>query len=142
MSTVAIAPAIEKSVTVACTPEEAFAAFTGRVGSWWPAHRYSVFSMTGRALPETIVFEPFVGGRLYETLGDEECTWAIVREHDPPRRILLDWTLNPSEIEVTFAAHGHETRVDLVHRGLGDDERGQYDGWGYVLDCFKAAVES
>jgi uncharacterized protein YndB with AHSA1/START domain len=138
-----IAPAIEKSVIVACTVEEAFAAFVGRVDSWWPVHRYSVFSMTGRAEPEQVVFEPFAGGRLYERLGEEECTWATVREYDEPRRLLLEWTLNPSEIEVTFEPDGDGgTRVDLVHRGLDEETRGEYDGWQYVLDCFKQAVEA
>jgi uncharacterized protein YndB with AHSA1/START domain len=141
--TTAIAPAIEKSVHVACPPEEAFAVFTGRVGSWWPVHRYSVFTMTGRADPEHVTLEPFAGGRLYETLGDEEYTWAAVREYDAPRRLVLDWRLTPSEIEVTFAPDGDGgTQVDLVHRGLDDDARGAYDGWQYVLECFEQEVES
>jgi uncharacterized protein YndB with AHSA1/START domain len=141
--TTTIAPAIEKSVCVECPPEEAFAAFTGRVGSWWPVHRYSVFTMTGRAEPEQVTLEPFAGGRLFETLGDEECTWATVREYDAPWRLVLDWLLTPSEIEVTFEADGDGgTRVDLVHRGLDDDARGEYDGWQYVLECFKQEVES
>ncbi|HEV3471714.1 MAG TPA: SRPBCC family protein [Actinomycetota bacterium] len=141
-----VAPVI-RSVTVAVAPEEAFAAFTERMGEWWPLEIHGIFG--GDAVD--VVLEPRVGGRVYEvSTGGEEALWAEILEYDPPRRFALAWRPNPdrpapTHVEVSFSADGTGTRVELVHTGwerLGDlaiaqEVRDSYDsGWPVTLRRF------
>ena len=139
--------AVRRSVTVACSVEEAFATFTERIHEWWPLAMHSIDHYETGTAAETVVFQGGAGGQLYErTKNGEELKWADVIAYDPPRRFVLAW--NPSreharpktEIEVTFTDEGGKTRVDLEHRGwegLGDEgaeARQSYDqGWEPVL---------
>jgi uncharacterized protein YndB with AHSA1/START domain len=84
------------------------------------------------------VFEPRVGGFLYDRLEDgTESRWSRVLAFEPPNRFVITWDISPqwqietdhdrcSEIEVTFTPLGdNRTRVDLEHRHL--NRHG--DGW-------------
>lgn len=135
-------PPIEMSVSVACPVADAFQLFTQGIDSWWPRARYSVAQQEGA----TCVFEPGIGGRLYERLEDgEEHEWGRVLAWEPPNRVVFSWHPGRSpetaqEVELRFLAAGEGTRVELVHRGwerfgVGAEEtRGQYiEGWGFVL---------
>ena len=134
--------AIRKSVTVATAPEEAFRTFTERFGAWWPVKSYSA----GMERAEAAVLEPRAGGRIYERQeGGEEVPWGTVLAYEPPRRLVLSWGLNGSEIEVTFAPEDGRTRVELEHRGwerLEDkEERDSYDtGWDAILAAYVDAA--
>jgi uncharacterized protein YndB with AHSA1/START domain len=109
------------------------------------------------------VFEPRVGGRIYDRGVDgSECRWARVLAFDPPERIVFSWDISPtwrietdpersSEVEVRFIADGPErTRVELEHRNLerhGDGWPGlrgaleSEGGWPLYLDRFAALTQ-
>jgi len=141
--------AVRKTVTVDCSVEEAFRVFTADAVSWWPVESHSIHETVSE-----IVFEPEVGGEVYElsTAGDRGY-WATVLEWDPPNRLVLAWNIlradvAPTEVEVRFLSDGKRTRVELEHRGweaLGDDgaaKRDDYDtGWDFVLGRFVADAE-
>ena len=85
MSTTAT-DAIRKTVLVDFAPAEAFELFTDRIASWWPVgtHSYGGEDVTD------VVFEPGVGGRLYEVTAAGEQDWGTrprvgAAEPVPPR---------------------------------------------------------
>ncbi len=158
MSRLEIRPApINRSVVVKAEVERSFAAFTGRMGRWWP-RSHSI----GAAPLANVVVEPRVGGRWYERSGDgAECEWGKVLAWDPPGRLILAWQLDANwkydpalvlEVEITFTAlQGGMTRVDLEHRNLeryGDkaaavrDMIGSDNGWMGILKSFIADTEA
>ncbi len=136
MSTTAT-EAIRKTVLVDFTPTEAFDLFTHRIASWWPvrSHSYGGDEVTD------VVFEPQVGGRVYEVTEKGEQDWGRVLELESGRRFLLEWLIGEAsgtEVEVTFEPEGPGARVVLEHRGFSSsDRRGNYnEGWGVVLATF------
>ena len=133
MSTPASATSIRHEVVVEAPIERAFSVFTEGFGRFKPREH----NMLQAEIAET-VFEPRVGGRLYDRGVDgSECAWARVLEYEPPERVVFSWDINPqwqietdlektSEVEVRFTAEGPDrTRVELEHRNL--DRHG--DGW-------------
>ena len=158
MSRLEIRPApINRSVVVKAEVERSFAAFTGRMGRWWP-RTHSI----GAAPLADVVVEPRVGGRWYERSTDgAECEWGKVLAWDPPGRLILAWQLDANwkydpalvlEVEITFTAlQGGMTRVDLEHRNLeryGEkaatvrDMVGSERGWLGILKSFVADTEA
>ena len=132
---------VRKTITVDCAVEEAFRVFTADAISWWPVESHSIHETVAE-----IVFEPQVGGEVYEiSTGGEKGYWATVLDWDPPKRLVLAWNIlradgSPTEVEVRFLPEGAGTRVELEHRGwdeLGEsgvEKRGNYDsGWDFVL---------
>ena len=141
--------AVRKSVFVRCTPEHAFTVFTERIGDWWPFDGHSLFDDKA----EAVVFEPHVGGRVYErSAGGEEGLWGTLTVWDPPRGFTMTWhpgrgEETAQELELRFSPDGGGTQVDLVHTGwerLGDrmaEIGGHYDeGWDLVLGRFSEAA--
>jgi DNA-binding transcriptional ArsR family regulator/uncharacterized protein YndB with AHSA1/START domain len=117
---------VTKSITVDAPPTRAFDFFLQQE-RWWPIATHHMAEPPG----ETVILEPFAGGRWYERAHDgHETDWGRVLAFEPPRRILLtwqmsaDWTYEPdpehaSEIEVTFLPEGRSrTRVIYEHRHL------------------------
>ncbi len=128
---------IRKTVLVDYAPAEAFELFTAGIATWWPVKTHS---FGGDAVTK-VVFEPEVGGRVYEVREDGEQDWGRVRSFDPPNGFLLEWLIGDasgSSVEVTFTPEGGGTRVDLVHGGWTEDaSRESYeDGWDVVLAPF------
>ena len=128
---------IRKTVVVDFAPEEAFRLFTAGIASWWPvaSHSYGGDAVTD------VVFEPRVGGRVYEVTAAGEQNWASVRELDPPNGFVLEWLIGDAsgtEVEVRFTPEGPGSRVELEHRGFGaSDPRERYaGGWDVVLAPF------
>ncbi len=131
---------VRKTVTVDCAVEEAFRIFTKDAMSWWPVASHSIHGTVSE-----IVFEPRVGGEVYEVVeSGERGHWATVLEWEPPSRLVLAWNIldlgDVTEVEVRFLAADGRTRVELEHRGWENVEldaptkRGDYDeGWGVVL---------
>jgi uncharacterized protein YndB with AHSA1/START domain len=142
-------PAVERSLIVDVPVEWAFTFFTERIGDWWPLEQYSIFSSSGRGRPDEAVFEPRVGGRVFERLGDREEDWGEVLVWEPPRRIVFSWQVNrdwpdATEVEITFTPEGDGTRVALQHRGwerLGakavEAREGYANGWIEVLSHYE-----
>jgi uncharacterized protein YndB with AHSA1/START domain len=136
---------IRKSLVVNCSPERAFEVFTREIGSWWPVSQHSI---GGDKITE-VVFEEEIGGRIFERhTGGGEGEWGRVLAWEPPHRFVMSWypgqdATEATELEVSFAAEGEGTRVDLQHRGwerfgtAGAERRSGYDsGWGDVLGYY------
>jgi uncharacterized protein YndB with AHSA1/START domain len=144
MSTTEALAAIQKTITVAASPEQAFETFTRGMGGWWPGGPHTVFE--NRA---AVVVDERVGGRVYERSADgEEHDWADVVGWEPPHRLVLRWRVNPertpTEVEVRFTPEDGRTRVDLEHRGWDDpDARAMYNGgWDKVLAGYTSSFGS
>jgi uncharacterized protein YndB with AHSA1/START domain len=133
---------LRKSVTVALPPADAFALYTKGIAGWWPLRTHSV----AKAEAETVVFEPGVGGRIYEQANDgTQHHWGTVTVWEPPGRIVHTWHPSRPEttrqlVELRFSPDGDGTRLEIVHTGweaLGDDARATYEsydaGWDFVL---------
>ena len=129
--------AIRKTVLVDFAPAEAFDLFTNRIASWWPVRTHSY----GGDEVKRVVFEPGVGGRVYEVTDAGEQDWGRVLEWEPPGRFLLEWLIGEAcgtEVEVTFSPEGPGSRVVLEHRGFeAPTPRENYSGgWDVVLAPF------
>jgi uncharacterized protein YndB with AHSA1/START domain len=133
MTTRADATSIRTQIVVQAPIDRAFSVFTEDFGSFKPPEH----NLLSVELAET-VFEPHVGGRLYDRGVDgSECHWARVLVYEPPIRVVISWDISPywqietdpektSEVDVRFIAETPErTRVELEHRNL--DRHG--DGW-------------
>ncbi len=130
---------VRTSVTVHTPIERAFHVFTTEIGSWWnPDHH-----LLEGELAE-MVFEPFVGGSVYDRGVDgSESRWARVLAYEPPTLVVFSWDINArwqietdhektSEVEIRFTAQGPDrTLVELEHRNL--DRHGE--GWETVRDA-------
>lgn len=140
---------VRKTVIVEAPVDRAWQVFTDRISSWWPVATHSL----GGEQVETVVVEGRPGGRLFERTADGgEADWADVVVWEPPRRLVLNWWVNPNnpatEVEVTFAPDGDgSTRVDLEHRGWekleerAADGVASYDsGWDAVLAPYVEAA--
>jgi uncharacterized protein YndB with AHSA1/START domain len=139
-----VAP-IRRSVSVSWAPDVAFQRFTADFATWWPQYSNSI----GGRRVKRIVFEPRVGGRIYEEHHDgARFAWGRVTALEPPRRVAF--TFHPTraesdaqDVEVTFTAEGSGTRVELVSKGwekmggAAQRSRGGYVmTWGIALDKF------
>ena len=143
---------VRTEVTVRRSVDEAFRVFTEEIGAWWPLETHAMDERRSTGA----VFEPEVGGRIYEVHEDgTEGVWGRVRTWDPPRRVVFSWKPNtnsrpPTEVEVRFEPAGDGTRVEVVHRGwehLGPDAAdvrasyGSAGGWPLVIGRFAAAAD-
>ncbi len=158
MTTQAQATSVRSEIVVAAPIERAFNVFTEQLDRIKPREH----NMLGVDIAET-VFEPRVGGRIYDRGTDgSECEWASVLAYEPPDRIVFSWNIGPtwqvepdperrSEVEVRFIAETPErTRVELEHRNLdrhGDNWEGvrngvaSPDGWPLYLQRYGELLE-
>jgi hypothetical protein len=140
-----------KSLEVPRPRDVVFRLFTERLAEWWPLSTHSV----GRGLAATVIFEPWLGGRVYERwANDIEHTWGTVVQWRPPEFFSMTWhpgrgSETAQTLEVTFHSTGRNTRIELVQRdweryGDGADvERGNYEnGWPAVLAAFQGRCGS
>lgn len=129
---------VRRQVLVNAPISEAFKVFTERFGDFKPREHNLL-----RAPIAATVFEPRVGGHIYDRAADgSECRWARILVFEPPDRVVFSWDISPrwqietnpdltSEVEVRFFAETPErTRVELEHRNL--DRHGA--GWESVRD--------
>ncbi|HEU5056985.1 MAG TPA: SRPBCC domain-containing protein [Kofleriaceae bacterium] len=156
------------SVFVRVPVEDAFDVFTREIDLWWrtgPAYR-----IAGRRRGQ-LVFEPGLGGRLFETFESrsrnkpEGHTIEVgkVIAWEPPRRLALTWrgvNFKPHEstrVEVSFEPSGEGTMVTVVHSGWSSlpaehpARHGQVGAelvgrigmwWGGLLTSFRQHVRS
>jgi uncharacterized protein YndB with AHSA1/START domain len=113
------------SVAVAVPPPLAFDIFTTEIDQWWRRGiKFRHFGSRGGF----IRIEPQVGGRLFESFGDEREAHVIevgrVQVWEPPRCLKFTWrnanfTANEqTEVQVDFAATASGTLVTVTHSGL------------------------
>jgi uncharacterized protein YndB with AHSA1/START domain len=157
METSAPTEPIRKQVRVGRSADDAFRLFVEEIDRWWPVevHSRAAHGQYGDGVTVSrVVFEPRVGGRLYEVTSEGvEGTWAEIRVFDPPARFVLAWKPNdraepPTEVEIRFEADGDGTIVRLEHRGWeavdparAPEARIGYDrGWSLPLERFAAAL--
>jgi uncharacterized protein YndB with AHSA1/START domain len=136
---------IRLAFEVECPADHAFATWTERTSTWWPAS-HTVSSADGL----NITFEPRVGGRIFERTPDgEEHDWGEVTAWEPPRRLGYLWHLradrvDATDVEIRFVAmDAGRTRVEIEHRGWerlgtsGIDRRDRNrGGWASLLPHF------
>ncbi|HVR31118.1 MAG TPA: SRPBCC domain-containing protein [Acidimicrobiia bacterium] len=103
-------------IEVRASPDQAFDVWTSQPTMWWPK------SQSVSRDPElNIVFEPSVGGRIYEQTSDgTEHDWGEVTMWEPPHRVSHTWHLFPdtpeaTEVTVTFEEVEIGTVVRLMH---------------------------
>jgi len=97
-----------------------------------------------------VVFEPKVGGRIYEIGADgSEHEWGEVQVWDPPGRLRYAWHIflepdRATTVEVTFAPTAGGTLVRLVNSGFeifgdGAGERAVRVGsaWGGITEEYR-----
>ena len=131
-------PVVRHDVVVRGTPEQAFAAFTGRMDDIKPKEHNLLSSPIA-----STTFEPHVGGHIVDRAEDgTECRWARILAFEPPHRLVFSWDIGPqwqvetdpaqtSEVEVRFVAEGSgRTRVELEHRHI--DRHGP--GWPSLVE--------
>jgi len=139
MSTQSTATPVTTSIVVDAPIDRAFSVFTDGMGTWWPTTHHI---LEGEL--DEMVFEPRVGGRIYDRGVDgTECQWARVLAYEPPERVVFSWDINlrwqretdldcTSEVEVMFVAEtAQRTRVELEHRGI--ERHGE--GWEKMRDA-------
>ena len=140
---------IRLTIDVACEPEHAFRTWTSLASAWWPPDHTASHERGAE-----IVFEPRVGGRIFErTPSGQEIAWGYVTAWDPPRRLRYEWhiaadTADATEVEIVFREVAASlTRVEIEHRGwerLGE-QKGQawrdvnHGGWDGVLPAYITA---
>jgi uncharacterized protein YciI len=136
-------PALNRQVVVPVPAQEAFDAFTGRIGEWWPVARFSVHGAGGSA--------SFRDGVLVETgPGGDEAVWGTVLDWRPPRSFRMTWhpgrdSSGASVVEVSFAPVGDAaTLVTVTHSGWESlDSRSEYQqGWPAVLSSLASLLPS
>jgi uncharacterized protein YndB with AHSA1/START domain len=157
MTTEAQDTSVRTEVVVDVATERAFRLFTEQFDQIKPREH----NMLGVDIAES-VFEPRVGGRIYDRGVDgSECQWGRVLAYEPPSRVVFSWDISPhwqietdldraSEVEVRFIVEGPaRTRVELEHRNLdrhGDGWEGTREGvggdqgWPLYLARFASAV--
>ena len=127
---------IAHELSLSCSGEEAFGAYTERIGDWWDP-RYTANAET----LESVTIEPRVGGRVYATHSDiGEHDWGDVIAWAPGRRLVHTFTLgqdpaHASEVAVEFG----DGRVRLVHGGWTQANaaaREKFNDWPALLDRF------
>jgi uncharacterized protein YndB with AHSA1/START domain len=151
------ATSVRTEIVVEVPIERAFHVFTERFDQIKPREH----NLLGAAIAQS-VFEPKVGGRVYDRAVDgSECQWGRVLAYEPPNRIVFTWDISPrwqietdptrsSEVELRFVAESdRRTRVELEHRhlerhgegwpGLAEGVRGD-QGWPLYLQRYAAAT--
>jgi uncharacterized protein YndB with AHSA1/START domain len=121
-----VASTVRHSVVVDAPLEKAFEVFTEGFSRFKPPEH----NMLGVEIERT-VFEPQVGGRVYDRgIDGSECQWSRVLVFEPPNRLVMSWDISPywqietdldktSEIEVRFTSESPtRTRVELEHRAI------------------------
>jgi hypothetical protein len=138
------------SFDIGCPPDHAFAVWTTRLSSWWPKGH----SASGNP-DTTVVFEPRLGGRIFERTPDgTEIDWGEITQWSPPERLGYLWHITRNRSDATtvdlhfVALDDGTTRLDIVHDGwerLGADgpvfREANTSGWNALIPSFVVAAE-
>ena len=100
---------VRSEVSVPLAPAEAFDLFAREIASWWPLATHSVYGEEATS----VVIEPRVGGRVYETTDDGRTSeWGIVSAWQPGERLAMSW--HPGN------EPGLATQVDISFRATAE----------------------
>jgi uncharacterized protein YndB with AHSA1/START domain len=130
------------SRTVACPPEDAFAAFTARMGEWWdPRLTPDPTSYDG------ILLEARVGGTVALVHHGQD-PWPIgeIIDWEPGRHYAQTFSLAlpaPTTLSVEFVPDGTGTTVILTHGGWVEEnaaERSKFSEWPGLLAAYSEIV--
>jgi uncharacterized protein YndB with AHSA1/START domain len=149
--------AVRTSIVVDAPQQRAFDVYTKEMARWWPKEHHLL-----RVELADTVFEPRVGGRIYDLGVDgSESQWSRVLAYDPPERVVFSWDISlewkietdperASEVEIRFIPEGADrTRVELMHRHLERhgagwegmrDAVGSPGGWNLGMGRFATYV--
>ena len=92
-----------------------------------------------------VIFDPRVGGLLYEVTDEGTAEWARITAWEPPHRLAMEWLIGKAsgtEVEVRFSPEGPGSRVELEHRGwecipdATPEFEGYSTGWDAVLSPY------
>jgi uncharacterized protein YndB with AHSA1/START domain len=149
---------VVKTITVVCPPEEAFRYFTADFSKWWPIATHSVVAYASefKDKPATVIFEPRVGGRIFErTSSGDEHVWGSVLAWQPPMRVVFSFHPGRDDkqaqtVEVTFSSAPEGARVVLTHSDwekLGPNARQARDsynkGWeGVFVTAYREYIRN
>jgi uncharacterized protein YndB with AHSA1/START domain len=136
-------------VQIKAAPERVWAALIEELSEWWPR---DCLSLKGA---EMILFEPWAGGRLYETAPDGgQLMWANVVMIQPGKAIEFVGYMTPtySGPSITMYRFAIEATPDgqTIFR-VGDSVMGRIDnaqeanlkeGWSYLANAFRKHVEA
>lgn len=133
---------------VAAPPERAFQTWTAHTALWWP-RTHTVSGAEG----VDVVFERWVGGRIYERAPDgAEHDWGEVVVWDPPHRVGCLWHLffdrsEATDLEISFRPVESGTTVTIRQSGferLGDSGTARrantHNAWAAITPLFSEAV--
>jgi len=140
---------IRLAFEVECAAEHAFATWTERTSTWWPAS-HTVSAVDGLE----VRFEPRVGGRIFErTPSGDEHDWGEITAWEPPGRLGYLWHLradrvDATEVEIRFVSvDDARTRIEIEHRGwerlgaAGEERRDRNrGGWAGLLPHYVEAA--
>ena len=97
MNTALEIPPVVKTLALPCPPADAFEAFTGDFGRWWP---YATHSLGRDEKVAGVVLEGGPGGRLYEIWKDgSEHLWGRITTWDPPHELCFSWHVGRREAD-------------------------------------------
>lgn len=139
---------IQQEITINAPPARVFDALTADIGAWWGAPY-----LLNDAWARNIVFEPALGGRVYEDWGNGEgAMWATVTSIKRDDHVELTGRIGMGGavigiVAFTLEPRGKATLVRLTHRAAGeisDQQQSGYDkGWqDLVGHRLKAFVET
>jgi len=133
---------------VAVPVDHAFEVWTAKTGLWWPRGH----TMSGE--PDSVEFEPYVGGRIVERgLDGGEHIWGEVTGWDPPHRLTFRWHLffdveQATTVSIVFEPQPTGTRIRLEQSGfdalgeIGAQRReGNVVGWAATTAAFRDHLE-
>ena len=136
---------LEAELRLRATPERVFQVMTEETLSWFP-HTY------GEERTKAIVFEPRVGGSVYEDWGaGSGHLYGQVTAYDPPRACSMRTRLMPgSTMDTSYALtqDGDETVLAVSRVAVGpftDEEMASIRTYGDIAkfeDAIRAAVEA
>jgi hypothetical protein len=137
---------LEHRYSLHCSPDHAFAVYTGQIGRWWHPD-YTADADTF----ETVTIEPFVGGSVVERHRDgRTIEWGRVLEWRPGQRLVYTSSLaqsleRASQIDVSFAPRPGGCRVLLQHGGWTEAnaaDRKTFRQWPMILERFVALTQN